>query len=136
MSDCSTVLKELKRHGLLLQQDKTLPSVVGLITGESLSSSWWSHPKAQQIFACLSKIADREDVLMTRLIAKKVTWVHQRLWPAFLAVATARERWQTRGLSTAARQILRRVESDNLVEASGPAVRELQERMLVDSIEI
>ncbi len=60
-----SVLAALKRGGLLLKQDKRLPSVVGVLTGESLSTSWWSHPDAHRIFAVLEKLADHPDVLFT-----------------------------------------------------------------------
>lgn len=136
MTDCATVLRTLERHGLLLQQDKALPSVVGTITGESLSTSWWSHPRAQDIFDCLGALVDRDDVLMTRLVAKKLTYVHAKLWPAFLAVATAAEEWQTRGLSPAARALLRTIESAGEAQATGTAARELQDRLLVDAVEV
>ena len=39
-------LERLEEHGLLLLQDKTLPSLVGLIAGEPVSGSWWGHPRA------------------------------------------------------------------------------------------
>jgi hypothetical protein len=94
---CQTVRKELDRIGLLLMQDKTLPSVVGIITGESLSKSWWSHPRAQMIFDCLQSI--EETAIAVNLIAGKVTFVHRRLWPAIVAVGSSRQRWQ-RGAKT------------------------------------
>ena len=52
-SEFSAVLRLLREHGLLLQQDKTLPNVVGLVAGEMLSRSWWDHPRAHIIFRCL-----------------------------------------------------------------------------------
>ena len=136
MTPCAKVRRALERHGLLLQQDKSLPSVVGLITGEALRGSWWSHPRAQAIFDCLAELADHDDVLVTRLVAGKVTYVHQHLWPAFLAVATSREEWQTSRLSRAARALLARVDGSESVHATGPAARELQERLLVSAIEV
>ena len=83
------VLRALENHGLLLLQDKTVMSVAGLITGESLTKSWWSHPRSHEIFRCVQQLSDHPDVLTARLIARKVTFVHRRLWPAFLSVATA-----------------------------------------------
>jgi len=129
---CDDVRKALEAHGLLLMQDKVLPSVAGLITGESLSSSWWSHPKGQEIFRCLDLLSDDPDVLTTRLIGGKVTFVHRSLWRPFLSIATANEPWQTRGLSAPARALLKSVPT----MAKGPAVRELQERLLVRAMEV
>ena len=81
--NCERVRAELSRIGLLLMQHKELPNVVTLITGEHLSTSWWSHKKAQEIFACLESLDDV--ALETHLIGGRVTFVHKRLWPALAA---------------------------------------------------
>jgi hypothetical protein len=131
------ILAALSRSGLLLKQDKDLPSVVGLMTGESLKTSWWSHPRAHAIFAELERLADHRDVLFVKLLFAKDTLVHRRLWPALLAVGAAREPWQVRGLSAAARRLLDEVdESAGPVRAHGPAVRELEKRLLAHTEEI
>ncbi len=129
---CDRARDELRERGLLLLQDKQLPSVVTIITGERLSSSWWSHAKGQEIFNCLGIIADDRDVLTTRLIGGKVTFIHRSLWRPFLSIATANEPWQARGLSPKARLLLKSIPS----MAKGPAVRELQERLLVRATEV
>jgi hypothetical protein len=128
---CKDVENALAKSGLLLQQDKSALDVVGIITGEKLSSSWWSHPKGQAIFECLDRLHDHPDVLESRLIAGKVTFVHRRLWPEFLAVAQSGELWQTRGLSDKARALLK-----SLGAAKGPAARELQERLLAHAEQV
>lgn len=120
---------------MLVRQDKLLPSVVGIITGERLTTSWWSHPKAHEIFRCLERLADDSDVLVCRLIGGKVTYIDRRLWPAFFAVATSGEPWQNRGLSADARRLLKAVRA-GVQRAKGPAARELQERLLVRAEEI
>jgi hypothetical protein len=126
------VLRELRGRGLLLQQDKALPSVVGLVTGEALRGSWWNHPKGRLIFAILSELADRPDVLFTKLIAGKSTLVHRRLWPALAAAGSSREAWQLQGLSPAASRLLARVaRGRGTVRASGAPVKELETRLLV-----
>ncbi len=51
MTPAEHVLAELTSRGLLLKQDKAIPSVVGILAGESLSTSWRSHPKGRLIFA-------------------------------------------------------------------------------------
>jgi len=130
------ILRTLERSGLLLQQDKTLPSVVGLIAGGPLSSSWWSHPRAQEIFQTLEKLNDHPDVLPTRIVAGKVTYLHRRLWPAFLALATSRERWQLEGLTSAARRLFKEIETGRVTQASGKPAKDLQERLLVHAREV
>jgi hypothetical protein len=114
--NCAAVRKALQRYGLLLLQDKSLRSVAGIIAGEALSGSWWSHPRSHEIFACLETI--EKDAIPTRLIGGKVTFVHRRLWPALLAVATAGETWQKQGLP------------------ANPSRRDLQERLLVHAEEV
>jgi hypothetical protein len=132
MQAAEEVLAALRAKGLLLQQDKALPSVVGLVTGEPLRASWWSHPKGRLIFAVLSELADRPDVLFTKLLSQKVTLVHRRLWPALLTVGAARDAWQLDRLSPAARRVLGRVDrGDAAVHASGAAARELESRLLL-----
>src|SRR2546428_11354188 len=123
----------LDKYGLLLLQDKKLPSAVGIITGEKVSGSWWSHPRANEIFRKLQAL---DVVLTVKLIAGKVTFVHKRLQPAVAAVGRAREPWQMRGLSPAARRLLARVDRDESVRASGPPSKELQERLLVNAHEV
>jgi hypothetical protein len=127
------IVAALRRHGLLLKQDKVLPSVVGLVTGEVLAASWWSHPRAKEIFALLHALSERADVLETKLIAGKVTFVIDALWPAWLGVATSGENWQTAGLSVAAQALLSRVTRADELEASGNQVKELERRLLVRS---
>ena len=131
-----SVILSLEKHGLLLKQDKVLPSVVGLVTGESLKGSWWSHPEARKIFAVLTDLEDHEDVLLTKLIAGKDTLVHRRLWPALVAVGGAREAWQRDGLTPPSKRLLESVErAKSGVVAAGAPARELALRLLVVSSE-
>jgi hypothetical protein len=131
------VLDALVRHGLLLKQDKAVPSVVGIITRESLRTSWWSHPKAHLIFSVLSELADHPDVLTTKLLYRKDTLIHRSLWSSLLAMAGAREPWQVQRLSRSATSLLRRIDlADGPVRASGAAVKELEMRLLATAYEI
>jgi hypothetical protein len=127
-----TLERALARYGLLLLQDKKLPSAVGIITGEVVSGSWWSHPRAHEIFREIEKL---DNVVTAKLIAGKVTFVHRRLVPALAAVGRAREQWQMRALPAAARKILARVDREGSVRASGAAAKELQLRLLVNAHE-
>jgi hypothetical protein len=136
MADCDAVEQALAETGLLLMQDQSLRSVVGIITGERLKTSWWNHPRAQEIFQCLDRLGDRREVLVSRLVAGKVTYVHRKLWPAFLTVAGSSEPWQMSGLSDDAVELLAAVEAGGMRLAKGPAVRELQERLIVATAEV
>lgn len=131
------VLSELERSGLLLKQDKRLPSVVSLLAGGPLSSSWWSHPDSRRMFRVLAALAAHRDVLLSKLLLAKDTFVHRTLWPAFLTVVSAGEPWQLTGLSAQARRLLAGVEaSATLVRAPGTAMRELAARLLVHATEM
>ena len=131
------VLSALARYGLLLKQDKRLPNVVSLLTGETLSTSWWSHPQGRLIFSVLRELSEHPDVLFTKLLSGKDTLVHRRLWPAFLAVADSGEPWQRRSLSAKAERLLSQVLGSNgPVCSSGAAAKELQSRLLVHAVEV
>jgi hypothetical protein len=132
-----SVFAALARHGLLLTQDKDVPSVVGIVTGESLRTSWWSHPKSHLIFSVLQALSAHPQVTFTKLLAHKDTLVHSDLWPALLAVGSARAEWQLRGLSAAAAELLQRVDrARSAVRATGAACKELQVRLLTPAYEI
>jgi len=130
-SDYASVAAALARYGLLLKQDKVLPSVVTMMTGGPLSASWWGHPKGREIFACLCRLADDPDVLVTKLISRKDTFVHRELWPSLLAVATAHESWQLDGLARESRKLWQEVEAKGAILASGKTAAELETRLLV-----
>ena len=143
------VLETLGRYGLLLLSDASLPSLVSIVVGEPLRTSWWAHPLGGLIYRVSSLLEDHPDVLTTKLIAGKVTYVHRPLWPAVFAIGTAREGWQTDQLSAAARSLLQQVDTDSEVQTNdialpaGPrrrdipkAARELERQLLVHATEI
>jgi hypothetical protein len=125
------VFAALARYGLLLKQDKSIPNVVGIITGEALRSSWWSHPKSHLIFSVLTRLADDPRVLFAKLLDRKDTLIHVSLWPALLAVGSSREQWQLEGLSAPAVKLLNRMDRGGAeIPAAGPVAKELQVRLL------
>src|SRR6185503_12199374 len=133
----SNILDALSNAGLLLIQDKRLSNVVTLLTGEAFSQSWWSHPKGRLIFAVVSDLSEHRDVLFSKLINRKVTLIHRRLWPSFLAIALANEPWQTRGLSARGQQLLASInESREPINGKGPAVKELEVRLLAHARQV
>ncbi len=137
MSPSDRVLTALADRGILLKQDKTVPSVVGIITGESVRTSWWSHPKAHLIFAVLSELSEHPYVLFTKLLYRKDTLIHRSLWPAFLAIACTRDPWQLEGLSVQANALLGRIDrGETDVRATGAPIKELEVRLLARAHEI
>jgi hypothetical protein len=136
------VLREIEKRGILLVTDPVLPSVTGIVTGEPVSGSWWSHPRAHEIFAVTTILEEDPAVLRVKLVSRKETFVHRSLWPQLFAIATSKADWQTSGLSARARALLEKVESYGAIrldelgrgfdrKALGRAARELEERLLV-----
>lgn len=133
-------MAQLQEWGLLLESDAAFPNVCTLITGERMRGSWWSHPLAQVIFNVNERLEDHGDVLITKLLSGKVTFVHRKLWPELFAIGRGRESWQTRGLSDAARQLLKLVEKGRSVRTDqisanqiSSSTRELERKLLVYS---
>jgi hypothetical protein len=136
MGKVRTILAHLRRSGLLLLQDKRRPSVVTLVVGRPISTSWWAHPEGRRIWEVLHELSEHEDVLPTRLIGRKVTFVHRVLWPALFGAGAAREPWQTAGLPAAARKLLRTLDKGGSLHASGKVAQFLAERLLVLAREV
>lgn len=140
-SEFRRVWKVLGRHGLILGSDAALPSVSGLVAGAPIRGSWWGHPRSHAIFQVSEELAHHGDVLVAKLVSGKITYIHRKLWPAFLAVARSRARWQVRDLSREAFSLLRKVTREGRTGpgTSGPrsssrpsreAVQELETRLL------
>jgi hypothetical protein len=135
------ILKQLQRHGVLLESDPLLPSVASLVAGEPIRGSWWGHPRGHAIFLTCESLCERDDVLVAKLISGKRTYVHHRVWPQLVAVAGSNRAWQTQDLSTEAHRLRQRVQRRGRVrtdemrgyttKALGAAARELESRLLV-----
>ena len=73
----------VEKCGIVLESGHgPLPSLAETIAGEPIRGSWWGHPKGDAIFVCSRAIRNSKDILTCRLIDRKVTYVHRRLWPA------------------------------------------------------
>ena len=78
----------LVEHGMFLQSARgPVPNVADLVAGESIRGSWWGHPAGHEIFATLEALTASPDVVGTRLVNGKVTFIHRRMWPALVRVA-------------------------------------------------
>jgi hypothetical protein len=78
----------LIEHGMLLESARgPLPNVASMIAGEPIKGSWWGHPAGHEIFAGINELADSPDVVRVRLVNKKITLIHRRLWPAVVRLA-------------------------------------------------
>lgn len=78
----------LKQQGMVLESAHgRLPNLAEWIAQERIRGSWWTHPKAQEIFTVLRAVRRSPDVLVCRLVDNKITFVHRRLWPALVRLA-------------------------------------------------
>ena len=78
----------IRYHGVVLQSAKGLESTLTVkIAGGPIRGSWWGHPKSHEIYALLQKIDDSRAVLTCALANGKITYIHRRLWPAFVRMA-------------------------------------------------
>jgi hypothetical protein len=78
----------IRKHGVVLESAQgPVPSLAEVIAGEPIRGSWWSHEKSHEIFAVTRAIRDSDEILVCRLIERKVTFVHRRLWPALVRAA-------------------------------------------------
>lgn len=136
--------QELRNNGLLLKANTKLPSVTTLAAGKPIPGSWWGHPKGHVIFAVLERLVDHPDVILTKLVSGKDTFVHRDLWPALLSIAASNGTERHKGLSALARSVLAGVikagtmTADQISlprgakpKARGDAVRELENRLLI-----
>ena len=80
----------VEKHGVVLQAARgPVPSLAEAIAGERIRGSWWGHPKGQAIFLAAEAVNEDPDVLVCKLVDGKVTYVHRRLWPALVKLASA-----------------------------------------------
>ena len=133
-----TIRNALQTCGLLLESDPKLPSVSNIIAGETVRGSWWGHPSGGAIYAALQWLAGQTDVTVAKLVSQKITYIHQDLWPALIAIGRAREPWQMNGLSRHARYALDEVAHEGYIhpdhaahESAPKVVRELEIRLLI-----
>jgi hypothetical protein len=83
----------VKRHGVVLQAARgPVPSLAEEIAGGPIRGSWWGHPKGHEIFRVAESISESDEVLVCKLVEGKVTYVHRRLWPALVRLASRFQR--------------------------------------------
>lgn len=78
----------VRKHGVVLEAGRgPVPSLAEKIAGEPVSGSWWGHPKGREIFDLTRAVRDSPEVLVSRLVKGKITYVHRRLWPTIVRAA-------------------------------------------------
>lgn len=137
MKAFDAILDKIDQHGMLMSHDAIAPSITMMVAGEPVMGSWWSHEASHEIYAILMRLADHEDVEVVKLISKKWTVLHRRLWLELLAIGLSREGWQLDGLGLQPGNLLQQVQNEGFVRmdqfSTGQrgAAKELESRLLV-----
>ena len=75
-------------HGVVLESAQgPVPSLAEAIVGERIRGSWWKHASSHLIFEVTRAVRESEQVLVCRVVQGKVTFVHERVWPALVRLA-------------------------------------------------
>ena len=76
------------RHGVVLEAARGLePSLAAHVAGGPIAGSWWGHPRGHEIYALTLVIQESKAILICMLAHKRRTYIHRRLWPAFVRLA-------------------------------------------------
>jgi hypothetical protein len=79
----------VEKHGIVLQAARgPVPSLAEAVAGGPIRGSWWGHPRGQEIYLAAEAVVESGDVLVCKLVEGKVTYVHRRLWPALVKLAS------------------------------------------------
>lgn len=79
----------VEKHGVVLQAARgSIPSLAEAVAGERIRGSWWGHPKSREIYLAAQAVCESPDVLVCKLVEGKITYVHRRLWPALVKLAS------------------------------------------------
>jgi hypothetical protein len=135
LKDAEAVVAAVSELGLLFLSDPKRQNAIQILTGQFPKGSWWSHPRANDIYQILQSVEAHPDILMAKLLSGKVSLVHRALWPALVTIATAREPWQTQGLSAVAAKWLAGFDEAEAAEVPGPepsrtVSKEIEARLL------
>ena len=109
------LIAEIEERGLLPIHDARVMSVTSMIAKEPVRGSWWSHPQAQEIYRLTTEADEHQDVETVKLLGKKLTFVHRRLWLELYTVVTSKADWQMQGVDDVAAETLRRIEAARVV---------------------
>lgn len=125
------LLETIEARGLLPMHDARMLSATSLLAKEPVSGSWWTHPRANEMYRAFTEAEDADDVEVVKLLGGKLTFVHRRLWPALFAAVTERAAWQTDDLPRSVELLLERLDGAKRIRAD--LIRELkQEAKLIE----
>jgi len=77
----------VRTHGVVLESAKgPVPNLADTVAGKPIRGSYWGHARGDEIFGLTRAIRGSKEILVSRLVRGKVTYVHARLWPALVRV--------------------------------------------------
>ena len=83
-----SALSFVKRNGIVLESARgPVPNLAEAVVGGRIRGSWWGHARGKEIFWLTRAVRNSADVLVCRLVERKITYVHRRLWPALVRLA-------------------------------------------------
>lgn len=126
-------LAHLEREKFLLLVDNRQPSLVTILTGETIKGSWFGHPLGNVIYNTANNIGRRKSLLALKLIDGKYTYIHPSLRDAAYALALYVDDWQEKKLTPKAKKLLAALEKKGTipVTAANKAEAALLEKLLL-----
>ena len=83
------VIKFIEKHGVVLESAHGLvPNLAEAVAKRRIRGSWWADEKGREIFRLTRVVRNSSDILVCRLINGRITYVHRRLWPALVRLAS------------------------------------------------
>jgi hypothetical protein len=75
----------VRTYGVVLESAKgPIPNLADAVAGEPIRGSYWGHARGDEIFGLTRAIRASKEILVCRLVNGKITYVHERLWPALV----------------------------------------------------
>ena len=96
--NAAQALAFIERRGVVAESVHrgAVPSLAAAIAGAPIRGNWWSHARSKEIFALTRAVRDAPQILVCRIVDGKISYVHERLWPALVRLA---DRFPREGLA-------------------------------------
>src|ERR1700730_8108839 len=79
----------VKRHGVVLQAARgPVPSLAEAIAGGTSRGRWWARLMGRESVRVAETLCESPEILVCKLVDGKVTYIHCRLWPALVKLAS------------------------------------------------
>ena len=82
----------VREHRIMLEAARgKAPSFASAAAGEDVPGNWWGHERRYHIFDAIEAVRNSDEgaheVLVCRLLGKRITYVHRSLWPALVRLS-------------------------------------------------